>query len=38
MHEGFSKEQKIKIEKFIDLVVEFNKTHNIFSRNKERDV
>ena len=38
MHDGFSKEQKIKIEKFIDLAVEFNKTHNIFSRNKERDV
>ena len=38
MHNGFSKEQKIKIEKFIDLAVEFNKTHNIFSRNKERDV
>ena len=38
MHDGFSKEQKTKIEKFIDLAVEFNKTHNIFSRNKERDI
>ena len=38
MHDGFSKEQKIRIKKFIDLAVEFNKTHNIFSRNKERDV
>ena len=38
MHDDFSKEQKIKIERFIDLAVEFNKTHNIFSRNKERDV
>jgi len=38
MHDDFSKEQKIKIEKFIDLAVDFNKTHNIFSRNKERDI
>ena len=38
MHDDFTKEQKIKIEKFINLAVDFNKTHNIFSRNKERDI
>jgi len=38
MHDGFPKDQKTKIEKFINLALRFNKTHNIFSRKKERNI
>jgi len=36
MHNPFKEEEKNKINIFINLALEFNKTHNIFSR-KERD-
>ena len=38
MHNPFTKEQNEKITSFIDLALEFNKTHNIFSRADRQEV
>ena len=38
MHNLFTKEQNEKISTFIDLALEFNKTHNIFSRTDNQEV
>ena len=38
MHNLFTKEQNEKISTFIDLALEFNKTHNIFSRADNQEV
>ena len=38
MHDSLSKTQKEKIEKFIAAALEFNKTHNIFSRKTKEEV
>ena len=38
MHNLFTKEQNEKISIFIDLALEFNKTHNIFSRADNQEV
>ena len=38
MHNPFTKEQNEKITSFIDLALEFNKTHNIFSRVDRQEV
>ena len=38
MHDGLPKTQKEKIKKFIAAALEFNKTHNIFSRKTKEEV
>ena len=38
MHNPFTKEQSEKINTFINLALEFNKTHNIFSRKDNNEV
>jgi len=38
MHEIFTKNQNKKIQEFITLALEFNKTHNIFARKNQEDV
>ncbi len=38
MHNPFTDEQNEKIKTFIDLALEFNKTHNIFSREDSQEV
>mgnify|MGYP001162646975 FL=1 len=38
MHEIFTKNQKKKIQEFITLALEFNKTHNIFARKNHEEV
>ena len=38
MHNPFKEEEKDKINTFINLALEFNKTHNIFSRKEHDEV
>ena len=38
MHNPFNEEEKDKINTFINLALEFNKTHNIFSRKEHDEV
>ena len=38
MHNSFKEEEKNKINIFINLALEFNKTHNIFSRKEHDEV
>ena len=38
MHEIFTKNQNKKIQEFITLALEFNKTHNIFARKNHEEV
>ena len=38
MHNPFTHEQNEKINIFISLALEFNKTHNIFSRKDNQEV
>ena len=38
MHNPFTDEQNEKINTFISLALEFNKTHNIFSRKDNQEV
>ena len=38
MHNPFKEEEKNKINIFINLAIEFNKTHNIFSRKEHNEV
>ena len=38
MHNHFKEEEKDKINTFINLALEFNKTHNIFSRKEHDEV
>ena len=38
MHNPFKEEEKNKINIFINLALEFNKTHNIFSRKEHDEV
>jgi len=38
MHNPFTEEQNEKIKTFINLALEFNKTHNIFSREDSQEV
>ena len=38
MHNPFKEEEKNKINIFINLALEFNKTHNIFSRKEHNEV
>ena len=38
MHNHFKEEEKDKINIFINLALEFNKTHNIFSREGHDEV
>ena len=38
MHEGLTKDQQSQIKGFVDAAVEFNKTHNIFSRKTKEKV
>ena len=38
MHESLPKDQQRQIKNFVDAAVEFNKTHNIFSRKTKEEV
>ena len=38
MHEFFTRDQNKKIKEFINLALEFNKTHNIFVRKDYEEV
>ena len=38
MHESLPKDQQRQIKRFVDAAVEFNKTHNIFSRKTKEEV
>ena len=38
MHESLPKDQQRQIKSFVDAAVEFNKTHNIFSRKTKEEV
>ena len=37
MHESLPKDQQRQIKSFVDAAVEFNKTHNIFSRKTKEE-
>ena len=38
MHDNLSKDQQKKIKEFVVAALEYNKTHNIFSRETEEEV
>jgi len=38
MHESLPKDQQIQIKSFVNTALEFNKTHNIFSRKTKEEV
>ena len=38
MHDNLSKDQQKKIKEFVVAALEYNKTHNIFSRESEEEV